>query len=101
MLFAYSTIISWSYYGEQGVIYLFGQRMVMPYRVVYCALIMVSVQLIRTQDELDMFSTFGTGIVADANHNPGLCEAGGLVYLVYRRVLFPLVFQYEMAGKLQ
>ena len=66
-LFAFSTIISWSYYGEQGVIYLFGQRMVMPYRVVYCALIMVSVQLIRTQDELDMFSTFGTGVMLWAN----------------------------------
>jgi AGCS family alanine or glycine:cation symporter len=66
-LFAFSTIISWSYYGEQGIVYLFGQRMVMPYRVVYCALIMVSVQLIRTQDELDLFSTFGTGVMLWAN----------------------------------
>jgi AGCS family alanine or glycine:cation symporter len=66
-LFAFSTIISWSYYGEQGVIYLLGQRAVMPYRVVYCALIMVSVQLIRTQDELDLFSTFGTGVMLWAN----------------------------------
>jgi AGCS family alanine or glycine:cation symporter len=66
-LFAFSTIISWSYYGEQGIVYLFGQRMVMPYRVVYCLLILVSVQLIRTQDELDLFSTFGTGIMLWAN----------------------------------
>jgi AGCS family alanine or glycine:cation symporter len=66
-LFAFSTIISWSYYGEQGVIYLLGQRFVMPYRVIYCALILVSVQLIRTQDELDMFSTFGTGVMLWAN----------------------------------
>jgi AGCS family alanine or glycine:cation symporter len=66
-LFAFSTIISWSYYGEQGIVYLFGQRMVMPYRVVYCALILVSVQLIRTQDELDLFSTFGTGVMLWAN----------------------------------
>lgn len=66
-LFAFSTIISWSYYGEQGIIYLFGQRMVMPYRVVYCALIMVSVQLIRTEAELDLFSTFGTGVMLWAN----------------------------------
>lgn len=66
-LFAFSTIISWSYYGEQGVIYLFGARGVMPYRVVYCLLIMVSVQLIRTQDELDLFSTFGTGVMLWAN----------------------------------
>ena len=66
-LFAFSTIISWSYYGEQGVNYLFGPRAVMPYRVVYCALIMVSVQLIRTQDELDLFSTFGTGVMLWVN----------------------------------
>ena len=26
-LFAYSTMISWIYYGEQGVIYLFGARL--------------------------------------------------------------------------
>jgi AGCS family alanine or glycine:cation symporter len=66
-LFAFSTIISWSYYGEQGIVFLFGQRMVMPYRVVYCALIMVSVQLIRTEAELDLFSTFGTGVMLWAN----------------------------------
>ncbi len=66
-LFAFSTIISWSYYGEQGIIYLLGRRFVMPYRVVYCALILVSVQLIRTQDELDLFSTFGTGVMLWAN----------------------------------
>ena len=66
-LFAFSTIISWSYYGEQGIVYLLGQRMVMPYRVVYCALILVSVQLIRTQDDLDLFSTFGTGVMLWAN----------------------------------
>jgi alanine or glycine:cation symporter, AGCS family len=66
-LFAFSTIISWSYYGEQGVIFLFGPRAVMAYRVVYCALIMVSVQLIRTQDDLDLFSTFGTGVMLWAN----------------------------------
>jgi AGCS family alanine or glycine:cation symporter len=66
-LFAFSTIISWSYYGEQGIVYLFGPRAVMTYRVVYCLLIMVSVQLVRTQDELDLFSTFGTGVMLWAN----------------------------------
>jgi AGCS family alanine or glycine:cation symporter len=66
-LFAFSTIISWSYYGEQGIVYLIGQRAVMPYRVAYCLAIMFSVQLIRTQDELDLFSTFGTGVMLWAN----------------------------------
>lgn len=35
VLFAFSTIISWSYYGEQGVKFLLGKRMVFPYRVVF------------------------------------------------------------------
>ena len=34
-LFAISTAISWSYYGDRAVQYLFGSRAVMPYRVVY------------------------------------------------------------------
>src|SRR5690606_14160992 len=35
-LFAISTMISWSYYGEQGVVYLFGTKWVKSYRVIYC-----------------------------------------------------------------
>jgi AGCS family alanine or glycine:cation symporter len=34
-VFAYSTMISWSYYGERAVEYLFGMRGVVPYRYVY------------------------------------------------------------------
>lgn len=41
VLFAFSTAISWSYYGEKGIEYLFGSRMVMPYKVVYVGLIFV------------------------------------------------------------
>ena len=36
VLFAFSTAIAWSYYGDRAIVYLFGPRMVMPYRVVYC-----------------------------------------------------------------
>ncbi len=36
-LFAYSTLLSWSYYGEQAVIYLFGEKAVMPYKLCFCA----------------------------------------------------------------
>ncbi len=34
-LFALSTMISWSYYGDRCVTYLVGSRYVLPYRVVY------------------------------------------------------------------
>lgn len=34
-LFAFSTSVSWSYYGDRAMIYLVGQKGVMPYRIVY------------------------------------------------------------------
>ena len=37
LLFAFSTAIAWSYYGDRAMTYLFGPRSVMPYRVVYVA----------------------------------------------------------------
>lgn len=35
ILFAFSTIISWSYYGTRAVNYLFGEKYIKPYRYVY------------------------------------------------------------------
>ncbi len=67
-LFALSTMISWSYYGEQGVIFLFGARSVLAYRVVYCLLILVAASLlVRTEAELDALSSLGTGVMLFAN----------------------------------
>lgn len=34
-LFAISTAISWSYYGDRCAIYLFGARAILPYKIVY------------------------------------------------------------------
>ncbi len=35
-MFAFSTLISWSYYGEQGVTFVFGEKAITPYRFVFC-----------------------------------------------------------------
>ncbi len=35
LLFAFSTAISWSYYGDRAVTFLWGLKYVMPYRLVY------------------------------------------------------------------
>lgn len=35
-LFAYSTAISWSYYGETGAQYAFGPKAVLPFKVLFC-----------------------------------------------------------------
>lgn len=37
VLFAFSTAIAWSYYGDRAVVYLVGTRWVMPYRLLYVA----------------------------------------------------------------
>jgi AGCS family alanine or glycine:cation symporter len=37
-LFAISTMISYSYYAEQGIVYLVGERWVAPFKYVYCSL---------------------------------------------------------------
>ncbi|MBA2882171.1 AGCS family alanine or glycine:cation symporter [Desulfosalsimonas propionicica] len=41
IFFAFSTAITWSYYGDRCIDYLFGQKLVMPYRVLYCLLLPV------------------------------------------------------------
>jgi alanine or glycine:cation symporter, AGCS family len=41
LLFGYTTLIGWSYYGEVCLEYLFGPRVVRPYRWVYCGLVVL------------------------------------------------------------
>jgi AGCS family alanine or glycine:cation symporter len=35
VLFAFSTLIGWSYYGETGIVYLLGARAALPYRLLW------------------------------------------------------------------
>jgi len=35
VLFAYSTLIGWSYYGEKAIEFLFGEKVIKPYRIVF------------------------------------------------------------------
>ncbi len=45
ILFAYSTILGWCYYGERSIAFLFGARSVVPYRVVFVLLVAVGAVL--------------------------------------------------------
>ncbi len=58
IFFAFSTAISWSYYGDRCVDYLFGEKMVMPYRVIYCILLPVgaAVELTTVWTISDIFN---------------------------------------------
>jgi AGCS family alanine or glycine:cation symporter len=39
LLFAFSTLIGWSYYGETGIVYLLGAKAAMPYRLLWLVFI--------------------------------------------------------------
>lgn len=45
VLFAFTTIIGWSYYGERCAEYLFGVKSIMPYRIIYIILVGLGVFL--------------------------------------------------------
>ena len=61
-------MISWSYYGEQGFIYLFGERHVLAYKVGFCSLILAATWgRIDSADELDIMTGVGTGVMLFAN----------------------------------
>jgi len=67
-LFAISTMISWSYYGEQGVVFLFGEVAILPYKLIYCLMILVaSAGFIKTDAQLDTITALGTGVMLWAN----------------------------------
>jgi AGCS family alanine or glycine:cation symporter len=68
-LFAYSTLISWSFYGETASVFLFGKHAVLPYRLVYC-LATAAITLpgmIETEKDLGNLSDLGTGFMLLAN----------------------------------
>ena len=77
-LFAISTMISWSYYGEQGMVYLTarlgeaGSRTaVLVYKLVYCAIIVVTCLPIDgwldTDATIDTWTTLGLGVMLVVN----------------------------------
>lgn len=68
-LFALSTLISWSYYGEQGIIYLFGESAITAYKVAFCfATVLVTLpNFIKNDTQLGNLSDLGTGCMLFAN----------------------------------
>jgi len=67
-VFGLSCIISYGYYGEQGVIYLFGERAVQPFRWLWCvAAAAACFGFITTSAQLDTISTVGMGLMYAIN----------------------------------
>ncbi len=45
VFFSFSTLISWSYYGDRAADYLFGKKAVVPYRMIYLAVIVLGASI--------------------------------------------------------
>ena len=82
--FALSTIITWSYYAEQGVVYLLGERAVTPYRLLWCVLVFVTcLGFIKTDTQLDTLSTIALGFMLAVNL-PTMVLLGGKAMGAYK-----------------
>lgn len=65
LTFVFSTILGWSYYGEKAAEYLFGSRVIRPYRVLWVIAVMVgSVQPLAV---VWTFSDIANGLMAVPN----------------------------------
>ena len=83
-LFAISTCISWSYYGEQAAVFLGGNRAVMPYKLIFCSLTVVATMgFMKTDAQLDSLTGIGTGVMLFVNV-PIMWLLGGQAMLAYK-----------------
>ena len=78
VLFAYSTMISWSYYGDRCWGYLLGPRAIKPYRYVFCGFVAIG-----TVSGLDLVWTISDNLNA-LMAVPNLIALLGLSGLVAR-----------------
>jgi AGCS family alanine or glycine:cation symporter len=67
-LFAISTMISYSYYGEQAMVFLAGEKSVLPYKIIFCLLAVVATAgFLQTDTQLDNLTGLGTGVMLFVN----------------------------------
>ncbi|WP_280469083.1 alanine/glycine:cation symporter family protein [Nocardia cyriacigeorgica] len=77
ILFAFSTVLGWSYYGDRCVEYLFGRALVLPYRIVF--IVVVYIGATRELTTVWTFSDVANGLMALPNLI-GLLILSPLVY---------------------
>lgn len=65
LTFVFSTILGWSYYGEKAAEYLFGTKVVLPYRVLWVAAVLVG--SVATVPVVWSFADVANGLMAIPN----------------------------------
>ncbi len=76
ILFAYTTLLGWSYYGEKSIEYLLGDRAIRWYRVLFCLIVVVGA--IAKLDLVWSFADVMNGLMALPNLI-GLIALSGIV----------------------
>ena len=84
VLFAYSTVLGWSYYGEKCTEYLMGERSIVPYRLLFT--LMVGVGAVVKVELVWSFADAMNGLMAIPNL-VGLLGLAGIVSMETRRYL--------------
>lgn len=93
LLFAFTTLIGWAYYGEKCIEYLFGGRSVPLYRILFTLIIIPGAVL-----ELDVvwkLSDISNGLMAFPNLI-GICALSGAV-IAETKMFFKIVKQEKLA----
>ena len=86
-LFAFTTILGWSYYGERCAEYLFGEKIVMPFRWAWIAMILAATGLLYGGENL---TALMNTVWLTTDTLTGMMAAPNLIALL---VLSPLVFK--------
>jgi AGCS family alanine or glycine:cation symporter len=82
VLFAYSTVLGWSYYGEKSITYLLGDKAAIPYRIIFC--LFVGLGAVAQLDLVWAISDVMNGLMAVPNLI-GLVFLAGVVASETRR----------------
>jgi len=83
VLFAYSTLVGWGYYGEKAMEYLFHEKVIMPYRVIFC--IFVYIGAVTKLESVWNFADIMNGLMAIPNLI-ALVALSGVVVLETKRL---------------
>lgn len=76
-LFTFTTLLTWAYYGERNIVYLFGRRGVLPYRVIFIVVIFFG--SVATLEFVWTFATMMNGLMALPNLI-GLLMLSGVIW---------------------
>lgn len=86
-IFAFTTILGWSYYGERCAAFLFSEKAILPYRLIYIVVIFLSAAAIAFEDKVENIVNL-FWLMADTL--TGLMAAPNLIALL---LLSPVVFK--------